>query len=91
MSNKLNPKIVSLSLASVSVILSILCALLVALAPKTTLIFFGSIFHGIDISKIATSVTFSGVLMGLFAIIILSLITGWLFALVYNYFEAKKI
>ena len=91
MSDKLNPKMVSLSLVSISVVVSLVCALLIALFPEATLKFFGSIFHGIDMTKIAVSVTFSGVLMGLVAIIIISLITGWLFAVVYNYLEEKLI
>ena len=37
MPNKLNPKTVSLSLAAVSVILSLVCAILLALAPDATL------------------------------------------------------
>ncbi|MBS3165497.1 hypothetical protein J4444_00085 [Candidatus Woesearchaeota archaeon] len=86
MVNKLNPKIVSLSLVVVSVILLWLCALSIVLAPKSSLIFLGSIFHGMDITKIATSITLSGVLLGTVAIVVIALITGWLFAVIYNYF-----
>ena len=89
MAEKLNPKTVSLSLAGVSVILSLLCAILIAVAPEATIKFFGSIFHGMDITKIAQPITVSGVLMGLIAIIIVALITGWLFAIIYNYVLAK--
>lgn len=90
MANKLSPKVISFSLAGVSVIISLACALLIALIPKLSVKFFGSIFHGIDISKIETSITFSGFLMGLVAIIIISLIAGWLFAVIYNYFLNKE-
>ena len=89
MAEKLNPKTVSLSLAGVSVILSLLCAILIAVAPEATIKFLGSIFHGMDITKIAQPITVSGVLMGLIAIIIVALITGWLFAIIYNYVLAK--
>lgn len=89
MPTQLSPKIVALSLAIVSAILSIACALLLKLAPEATVSVFGSIFHGIDITKIATPVTLSGVLIGLVVIIILSSIVGWLFALIYNYLEAN--
>ncbi len=89
MANKLNPKLVSFSLAAVSAILSLLCALLLAIAPQATLGFFGSIFHGMDIAKIATSVTVSGVITGLVAIIIVAFVTGWLFAITYNYLSKK--
>ncbi|MEK6917067.1 MAG: DUF5676 family membrane protein [Nanoarchaeota archaeon] len=85
MANKLNPKVVSFSLVVVSAILSLVCALLLALSPETSLKFFGSIFHGIDMTKIAASVTVSGVLTGLVAIVILAFVTGWMFAVIYNY------
>lgn len=89
MAGRLNPKIVSLSLVSVSVVLSLLCALLIALAPQATVNFFGSIFHGIDIVKIATPITLSGVMIGFAATAIVAFVTGWLFAVVYNYFLIK--
>ena len=86
---ELNPKVISLSLAGVSTILSLVCALLLAIAPKATLGFFGSIFHGIDMTKIATPVTFSGVITGLVAIIIVAFAVGWIFATIYNYLINK--
>ncbi|HLC86852.1 MAG TPA: DUF5676 family membrane protein [Candidatus Nanoarchaeia archaeon] len=90
MANKLSPKLVSFSLVAVSVIISLLCALLIAFAPEASLRFFGSIFHGIDITQIAiVSITLSGVLMGLIAIAIIAFVTGWLFAVIYNYLLDK--
>jgi len=89
MVEKLNVKVVSLSLASVSAVLSLLCALLIALAPQASLKFFGSIFHGMDITKIAQPVTLPGVATGLIAIVIVALITGWLFAVIYNHLIGK--
>lgn len=86
---KLNPKVVSFSLASASGILSLLCALLLAIAPDASLKFFGSIFHGMDITKIASSVTLSGVITGLIAAVVVALVSGWIFAAVYNYFLDK--
>jgi len=90
MVEKLNAKVVSLSLASVSAIFSLLCAFLIALAPGVTVKFFGSIFHGMDVARIATPITLSGVIMGLIAVVIVALITGWLFAVIYNYFAKQK-
>ena len=89
MANKLNPKVVSFSLVIVSAILSLVCALLLVLAPEASLNFFGSIFHGIDMTKIAASVTVSGVLTGLVAIVIIAFVAGWLFAVIYNYLLNK--
>jgi len=89
MANELSPKVVSFSLAGVSAILSLLCAILLVIAPQAALKFFGSIFHGMDITKIATSVTFLGVLKGLVAIVIVAFVAGWLFAVIYNYLLNK--
>ena len=90
MVEKLNAKVVSLSLATVSAILSLLCAFLIALAPEATVKFFGSIFHGMDVTRIATPITLSGVITGLIAVVIVALIIGWLFAVIYNYFAKSK-
>lgn len=85
MADKLNAKKVAISLAIVSAILYIACALLVAIAPEFTVKMFSSMFHGIDISKIAsTSISLGGTLLGLVVIVAYALIAGWLFALVYN-------
>lgn len=88
-SGTLNPKTVALSLASVSAVISLICAALLAVSPKESMKFFGSIFHGIDITKIAVSVTIEDVATGLVAIIIVALVTGWLFAVLYNYFAKR--
>ena len=85
MSDKLNTKRVALSLASVSAILYIACALLIAIAPDFTTGLFSKVFHGIDITQIAdTSISFGSTLLGLVEIIIYALIAGWLFAVIYN-------
>ena len=89
MANELNPKVVSFSLASASGIFSLLCALLLAIAPEAALKFFGSIFHGADITKIASPVTISGALTGLIAVVIVSFVFGWVFSVTYNYFLNK--
>lgn len=89
MANELNPKVLSLSLASASGVLSLLCAALLAIAPDASLKFFGSIFHGIDVTKISVSVTLSGVIMGLIAVVVVAFVSGWIFAVAYNYFLNK--
>lgn len=89
MTQKLHPAVVSLSLVTVSIVLSLLCAVFIALAPEFSIIFFGSIFHGLDISKIAAPVTISGVITGLVAITIVAGFSGWMFSAIYNYFAAK--
>ena len=84
MKEELSPKKVSLSLAFVTGIVSIICALLLAIAPKATLKLFGAIFHGMDITKIAVAISLGSAILGTVVAIVLALITGWLFAVIYN-------
>mgnify|MGYP001616860821 CR=1 FL=1 len=84
MVEKLNAKRVALSLAIVSGVISIICALLILIAPEFTVSLFGAIFHGIDISQITKPITLGGAILGTVEIVILALIAGWLFASVYN-------
>jgi len=84
MAEKLSAKRVSLSLAAVTGIISIVCAILISIAPQFTTNLFRAIFHGIDISQISKSITFSSALLGTIEIIVIALITGWLFAVIYN-------
>ena len=90
MAEKLNAKLVSCTLACTSSILYILCAALFAINPGAILNLFQYMFHGIDISKIASDeISIAGFLIGLVLVAAMSLITGWLFAVIYNYLSAK--
>ena len=84
MNNKLSPKRVSLSLAYVTAIVSIVCALSIAIFPLGAINLFGSIFHGIDISQIAVALSWQNAILGTVVTIILAFIIGWLFAVIYN-------
>ena len=84
MAEKLNAKRVSLSLAAVAGIISIICALLILIAPQATMNLFGAIFHGIDISQITKTITLGGALLGTVEVIVIGLIAGWLYAKIYN-------
>jgi len=84
MAEKLNARKVAYSLAGVSGIIYIICAILVAISPSGTVMVFSYMFHGIDISQISTTPTLSGTIIGLVEIVILALIVGWLFAKIYN-------
>lgn len=91
MANKLNPKIVGLSLAGVAGIFYVICAALVALAPAVAMGVFKHLFHGIDITQIArTAVPFESTIIGLVEIVVLSFVAGWLFATIYNYLLATS-
>ncbi len=90
MADKLSPKIVSLSLASLSGIGYALCTILFAIAPQAALGFFKNLFHGVDITQIAeTTITLGSTASGFAEIIVLSLAAGWLFAVIYNYLITK--
>ncbi|MEK6858995.1 MAG: DUF5676 family membrane protein [Nanoarchaeota archaeon] len=84
MTETLSARKVSFSLATVAGIVSIICALLLVIAPEATTNVFGAIFHGIDLSQITKPVTWGGVILGTAEVVILALVAGWLFTKVYN-------
>ena len=90
MTSELSVKKLSLSLAIASGIFSTTCALLIAIAPQFAIKFFGAIFHGIDISQIEKTMTFTSAVTGIIVAIIVALITGWLFVTIYNKFNALR-
>ena len=88
MANKLSPKAAAFALAGVSGLLYLVCVILIVIAPEATIKFFGSLFHGINIELITQkSISFSSAIVGFVEILIGSLITGWLFAKIYNYYS----
>ena len=88
MVEKLKPRATGYALAIVSGIVSIVCLLLVLIAKNFTINLFGAIFHGIDLSQIATdNITLGSVILGFAEVVIIGFILGWLFAKVYNKFK----
>ena len=87
MKEKLSPKAAAFALAGVSGLLYLVCAILIAIAPEATIKFFGNLFHGINLETIAQqSISFSSAVVGFVEILIGSLVTGWIFAKMYNKF-----
>ncbi len=84
MVDNLSPKKVANSLALTAGIISLVCALLVLLAPSFTVSLFGAIFHGVDLSQISKTATIGSSVIGIIEVIILGWIAGWLFAKIYN-------
>ena len=84
MTKELSAKRTSLSLGITTAIVSIACALLIAIAPEFTTKFLGAIFHGIDLTQIEKAMTLGGAIQGTIVAIVLALIVGWLFAVIYN-------
>lgn len=91
MNGELNPKVVSLSLASVVSLAYVACIFLLAIAPETTMNLFKYILHGIDITKIASyDLQPIGIIIGFAEVVAASFISGWGFARIYNYIGGKS-
>ena len=76
-----------ISLALTFVVVSIVCLVLVLIAPGFTLKLFGSFMHGIDITKIAVTPSLGvSTLLGIIALAVGGYIIGVIFAVVYNKF-----
>ena len=85
MTDKLSPKRTANALAITAGIVSLICYILILVAPAGTVSFFGAIFHSIDLSKISTEpVSIWYGLLGIIEAIVLGWIIGWLFARIYN-------
>ena len=84
MSGNLSPKRMANALAITAGIVSLVCYILILIAPAGTISFFGAIFHGIDISSITKTISLAYGLLGVVEAIVLGWIIGWLFAKIYN-------
>ncbi len=84
MADKLKPARVANALAITAGIVSIVCALLLAIAPQFSMNLFGSIFHGLDVSNITVALTWGRTILGTVVAIVLAWIFGWLYAVIYN-------
>lgn len=90
MANKLSVKTTALALAVTSGIVSIACFLILWIWPSS-LSLFGKIFHGLDLTKIATTnLSVTDAVVGLIVVVIIGLFVGALFAKVYNLFVKSK-
>lgn len=68
-------------------IISIICLILVLIAPGFALSLFGSFMHGIDLSKIAITPSISGrTVLGLVVAVVGGYVIGVIFAAIYNKF-----
>jgi len=85
---KLDTKTVGLTLATTSVVVYAVCAILYWMLPETLIGYANYLFHGIDISLIADkTITLGNTFIGLVLIFISSYLIGALFAVLYNYFN----
>ena len=88
--DKLNNNVVGLTLATTSVVVYIICAVLYWIIPSTLVSYANYLFHGINISLITgKDITFGSTIIGLILIFVSSYLIGMLFANLYNYFNKK--
>jgi len=80
----LEPKKVSLALAQTAGIIYIVCAALVAVAPKVAWQLAGWLSHMTNLEVLGRNLTVSGFLIGLAQVLIYAYLSGWLFAKMYN-------
>ncbi len=84
--NKLYAWPIALALGILTGIIYLVCALIIWLYPAGSIKFFSYWFHGIDISKIASSAPMNvgTFLIGLLSAVIFSALAGAIFAGLYN-------
>ena len=87
---KLNVKVVSFSVAMTAGILSLLCALLIAVFGAGFTSMMGYLFHTISLESMKP-LTIISVVIGFIDAIVIGAVTGALFGIVYNWFaKAQK-
>lgn len=91
MANKLSTKTTALALAATSAVAYVVCVLLILLLGSTGVSLFAKMFHGIDITKIATtSISLTDTIIGFVVLVVSALLVGALFAKLYNIFEKSE-
>lgn len=86
---KFDSKALALSFGAVSGIISIICGLLLLIAPDFAFTLANYIAHGADLEKIAKPATFGGVITGTIVVVILSYIAAYVFAELYNRWQKE--
>lgn len=84
---KLKPNVVALSLGITAIMLYILCLVLVTILPIQMMVpFVNSLIHSVDFRGMMTNnITFAGSIIGIIAWFLIAAVTGYIFALVYNW------
>ena len=88
---RLNQNAIALAVGITTALVYAVCLIFVVIFPLETVIAIGNYFvHGIDISSIATkNITFAKSIIGLIIVSLSSTITGYIFALIYNWIAEK--
>jgi len=87
--DKLNNKVVGLTLGTLSAVLYAICAIFYWITPKATLAYFNYLFHGVELIGITKQITFTDSIVGLVLIFVSAYVIGILSASLYNYFNRK--
>lgn len=89
---KLNQNAVAIAVGMTTALVYIVCLIFVAVFPLETVVTVGNYFvHGIDISSIAAkSITIEKSVIGLIIASISSAVTGYIFALLYNWIAKRQ-
>ena len=88
---KLNQNAIALAVGITTALVYAVCLIFVAIFPLETVVAIGNYFvHGIDISSIAAkNITLAKSIIGLVTVSLSSAITGYIFALTYNWIAEK--
>ncbi len=68
----------------VTAVVYLICAFFVWIAPITTLKFFSSWFHALDLTKIAATISLSSFIIGLASSVVSAMLVALLAIIVYN-------
>ena len=88
---KLKPNVVALSLGLTSAILYAVCLVIVAIVPVGMMgTFVNNLQHSMDFTGMMTkSISFAGSVIGIIAWFLIAAVSGYLFAVVYNWASEK--
>lgn len=89
---KLNQKAVANSLAVLGAGYYLICSLLVFLAPNFYKSIATSWMHGVDVSRVwqETPPDMSTIVLGFITFLLISWVSGYVFAYIYNYFSKDE-
>lgn len=87
----MDTKKTSLAVATFFAVLSLICALAIAIVPELSKSLFGLWFHGIDLETIwnTSNISFIRVIYGLISSFVSAYIATWLFVVIYKVIVKK--
>lgn len=90
---KLNPKAIALASSIISVLISVVCVIFIAILPVQTMNFFGWLIHIKNLAGLIgeREITLANSLGGIIFFFVVSHLLGWLFAQIYNKFAEKEV